>query len=247
MEVQIESTITNNNVKDINKDINLVELVKNATWKELLIELVETNQIDPWDIDIAKVVENYINVIKQMEFFDLRIPANIILAASILLYMKSLSFKLIEEPVIDIEDQSDNIAGRVVPEVPQLINKIRIQPNRKITLFELMEALEEAIKIKQDREIKITKEPEPLVLEIATEDIDEKMENVYKMINIYSDSTKMVTFSNLSKEFLNSNKNKSILIDLFIPILFLAHKEKIIIFQDAFFGEIFIHLNNAAK
>jgi segregation and condensation protein A len=235
MKTQIISTIS-----DIN--LNLAEFVKNATWKELLMELVETNKIDPWNIDISKIVEDYIAIIKQMEFLDLRVPANIVLAASTLLYIKSLSLKLIDEPIVENEEIIKN--ERILPEVPQLINKIRIQPNRKITLFELMEALDEAIKIKQDREIEITKKPTTLILELTSEDIDKKTDSIYNIINKYSDITKMLTFSNLSKYFINIYKEKNILIDLFIPLLFLAHKKKIIIFQDVFFGEIFIKLNN---
>ncbi|MGC8688336.1 MAG: segregation/condensation protein A [Candidatus Micrarchaeia archaeon] len=225
------------------KNLNLAEFVKNATWKELLIELVETNRIDPWNIDISRIVEDYIAIIKQMEFLDLRVPANIVLAASTLLYIKSLSLKLIDEQITESESVENN-AERVLPEVPQLINKIRIQPNRKITLFELMEALDEAIKIKQDKEIEISKKPAPLILELSTEDIDKKIENIYNIININVDTTKMLTFSNLSKDFIKNYKEKNILIDLFIPVLFLAHKKKITIFQDIFFGEIFIKLNS---
>ncbi len=74
--------------------LDLGEFVKNATWRELLAELVKSKQLDPWDIDIAEIVDNYIDIIKQMKILDLKIPANIVLAASILLHMKSDALSL---------------------------------------------------------------------------------------------------------------------------------------------------------
>ena len=70
------------------QQLNLQEFVKNATWRELLVELVDSNQLDPWNIDIVKVVDSYIAVVRKMQVMDLHIPANIVLAASILLRMK---------------------------------------------------------------------------------------------------------------------------------------------------------------
>ena len=80
---------------------DLQKLVSEATWRELLISLVESNQIDPWDIDIAKLVEGYMSVIKSIKLMDLRMQANFALAASILLKMKSDRFQVFaveEEP-----------------------------------------------------------------------------------------------------------------------------------------------------
>ena len=71
------------------KKLDLVSFVNYDTWKELLIELVEKQQLDPWNIDITELVNSYINAVKALKVMDLRIPANIILAASILLRMKS--------------------------------------------------------------------------------------------------------------------------------------------------------------
>ncbi|MCL5433648.1 MAG: segregation/condensation protein A [Candidatus Marsarchaeota archaeon] len=232
-----EITNVSTNIIVDSKQINFEEFVKNITWRELLIELVETNKINPWDINISKVVDNYIDTVKKMQTLDLHVPANIILAASILLYMKSTSLKLFNEPE-QIEEEQE--AQRVIPAVPQLINKVRIQPNRRITLFELMAALDEAMKIKDNKEI-ITKENLiPLVIELNKEDIDNKINQIMKIIDQNYDKEKMITFKELSNHFIKLSNNKNILIDLFIPLLFLAHQSKITIIQEIFFGEIII-------
>lgn len=75
-------------VATYSSDLNLQEFVRNATWRELLVDLIDENKLDPWDIDIIKVVDSYVSAVRKMQIMDLHIPANIILAASILLRMK---------------------------------------------------------------------------------------------------------------------------------------------------------------
>ncbi|MCS7109693.1 MAG: segregation/condensation protein A, partial [Candidatus Micrarchaeota archaeon] len=73
------------------------KLVYKPTWREILIEIVDSNNLDPWNIDIAIVTNSYIEKIKNMKIEDLHIPANVILAASILLRFKAQAF-VFEEP-----------------------------------------------------------------------------------------------------------------------------------------------------
>lgn len=69
--------------------IDLEKFVSDGTWKDLLIELVRKNQLDPWNVDIVEIVDKYIEAVRELRILDLRVPANIILAASILLHFKS--------------------------------------------------------------------------------------------------------------------------------------------------------------
>lgn len=54
----------------------------------VLIPLVEEGKIDPWSIDIASLANIYIEQIKNMEFLDMRIPANALAAATFLFKKK---------------------------------------------------------------------------------------------------------------------------------------------------------------
>ena len=60
---------------------------------EVLVELAKRGEIDPWDIDIAKATEKFLQYIDSLEKRDLRIPARTLLYASILLRMKSDSME----------------------------------------------------------------------------------------------------------------------------------------------------------
>ncbi len=224
----------------LSSDINLQEFVKNATWRELLVELVSSNRLDPWDIDIVKVVDGYIAAVRRMHVMDLHIPANIILAASLLLRMKSETISLLQSD--DIPEPEDIIQnGRTVPEVPDLVPRLRLQPKRKITLNELMDALGEAIKLNERREYTARQYSEPINVVVEKDDIDEKIRATYRLVKAKADREGMTTFAMLSNSF---NSIESILLSLFVPLLFLAHSGRVILMQDRFFSEIFIKINN---
>ena len=229
---------TVNEVVYTGRTLDLEELVKKATWRELLIELVESSQIDPWDVDISLIVDSYLAAKKAMKALDLSIPANIILAASILLRMKSdmLGLPSIEEPQPQADEER---IQRIIPEVTPLSLRARMQPNRKVTLEELLDALDEAMKVQQHREYKIEMENTPVPMLINVDDIDKKLDNTLSLVRNNADVTGMVTFATLANKF---NYAESMLLDLFVPLLFLAHKGDIVLFQEEFFNEIFIKL-----
>ncbi len=218
-------------------EFNLEELVKNATWRELLMELVEKERIDPWAIDLAKIVDGYIAVVKQMRVLDLHVPANIMLAASILLRMKSDSLSIFEVPQEAVEEPMQ--ADRIIPEVQALVPRSRLQPGRKVTLQELMDALNDAMKITEKRALVVSERAVPMNFPIIKEDIDEKISAAYMVIKSNADREGMVSFAQISKRF---DSITSIVVDLFVPMLFLAHRKTVMILQESFFDDIFIKL-----
>ena len=59
------------------------------SWKTIIYDLVKTGQMDPWDINITLLTQKYIQAIKEMQEHDLRISGKVLLAAAILLKIKS--------------------------------------------------------------------------------------------------------------------------------------------------------------
>ena len=226
-------------VSTYSSGLNLQEFVKNATWRELLVDLVDTNKLDPWNIDIIKVVDSYIEAVKKMRVMDLHIPANIILAASILLRMKSETISILQIEEVPVEEMAQE--PRVAPEVPNLVPRLRLQPKRKITLGELMDALGDAIKVNERREMIVRQRSEPVNIQIEKDDIDEKIARTLQLVKENSDREGMTTFAQLSKSF---NSIDAILLSLFVPLLFLAHRGQVLLMQDEFFNEIFVKLED---
>ncbi|MDE1846202.1 MAG: segregation/condensation protein A [Candidatus Micrarchaeota archaeon] len=215
------------------RSMNLEELVSDATWKEMLVELVHKEKLDPWNIDIVEVVDKYIEAIKGMKVLDLRVPANIILAAAILLRLKSEMISFAED---DVEEEYIE-GARPDRTVEPLSFRLRIPPRRKMTLQELIGALEEAMKLKEVREM-ASKAPVPVPLNINPVDIEAEINAVHELVKKSVDKSKMTTFSILSRGM----DTEKALLGIFIPLLFLEHKKKIMLIQERFFEEIIIAL-----
>ena len=224
--------------------LNLNELVKTATWRELLLELVESKKIDPWDIDISLMATEYVNAVRQMQLVDLRVPANIILAASILLRLKSDSIPIFQQNEEIVQDEPHG--ARVAPVTDELVPKLRIQPRRRISLGELMAALDEVIKIGERRELREAEISMPIKIEIEKDDIDKKIDDAHKIILRDADAEGVVRYSALARYFASPH---DALRNMFIPVLFLAHRKILRVRQDEFFGEIFLIIdgNNGAS
>ncbi len=223
--------------EEIRNGSDIVGLVsKEPTWKELLIELVDRNKLDPWNIDIIEIVDSYMEAIRNIKSIDLKVPANVVLAASVLLRLKS-SLLVIGAP--EPEPEEPAYAGIESIVVEPLSFRSRLPPKRRVSLDELISALDEAMRIKEQRTAVLAFRRPPLSFEIISPNIEANATFIYDFIKKNSDSEKVALFSDLVK----GGDFDSIMLELFIPMLYLASGGRIRLRQDRFFGEIFITLN----
>ncbi|MBI5046655.1 segregation/condensation protein A [Candidatus Micrarchaeota archaeon] len=129
-------------------------MVATPTWKEVLMDLVSSHSIDPWDIDIIELADVFTKKVKDIEKVNFSVQANVILAAAILLrykseYLKMLSYQteMTEFPVEESQIDSSQI--------PELSFSSRIPPKRQITLNELLSEMEKIIKYDQMERVTI--------------------------------------------------------------------------------------------
>lgn len=212
------------------------ELVNKPTWREMLLEIVETNNLDPWNIDISVVTQSYIEKIRKMKIEDLHIPANVILAASILLRFKAQAFEFEEkEPEIEeiyVEEGLDSAP------LEMLQLKMRMQPKRAITLPDLITALEDAIQIEAKREREKIVLPNVIEFKPPEYDIEKETLKVFDAITKNADENGMILFSELLKSMNRKGPRDTVL--TLLPLLHLCQKNKITVSQEEFFGEIII-------
>ncbi|MCL5786732.1 MAG: segregation/condensation protein A [Candidatus Marsarchaeota archaeon] len=218
--------------------IDVVGLVsKEPTWKELIIELVDKNKLNPWEIDIVQIVDNYMDAVRGMKSLDLKVPANIMLAASILLRMKS-TLLVITAPDPEPEEQYYGSSGIESIVVEPLSFRSRLPPKRRVSLEELISALDDAMKIKEQRGIASSFVRPPISFQVGSTDIKADSEKVYNYIKENVDSEKVALFSALAKD----KSMRNVMLDLFIPMLYLASENRIALRQDRFFDEIFVRI-----
>lgn len=221
-------------------DLPLASIVRKPSWKQLLIDLVVTEKLDPWDIDIVKVADGFFKLVREMEKVDFHMPANLILASAILLKYKSNALRVFIEPEpmgeealpeLIIEDE-----GMVLP----LQIKSRIPPKTPLTLNELITEMEKAIKY-DDAEIPARARAAPretLEITLPDYDIEKEMEKLYFRMKEEMDSESLVLFSSLIKQ-----KTPTETIRTLAPLLHLAQEKAVGLRQDKFWGEIFIKVN----
>ncbi len=225
------------------QDANIEKMILMPTWREMLYDLVHTNQLDPWNIDLVEISNKYLERLKEIRTDDLRVPANLILAAAILLRFKCDLLSLKEAPA---QSTLDEFVEEGVPlmEIPALELKGRVPPKGRVTLQELVSALEKvfADQKKKSEQVPIIEVPSSMEIEVAEFNIDAYIQKVYDKILGLQDSEGLVTFSSLLSE-----RTREQVIFTLLPVLFLSNKGSISMAQDPFFGEIFIRVGNAKK
>jgi segregation and condensation protein A len=217
---------------------SLEQMIKFPTWKEMLLDLISAEKVDPWNIDIAVIAGHYLERLKRLELTDLHVPANLVLAASILLRFKSKTLQF-QEP------QPEEAQGIVIDEgatpidIPVLELKGRIPPKRRVTLDELLVAMEQVFDEQKKRQERIPSIEIPPALNIFLPemDMDTRMGEVEGKIHSMADSEGLVLFSTL----LNGSSPDDKIFTL-LPVLHLAQNRRLGLFQEQFFGEIFIQV-----
>ncbi|MBD3259043.1 hypothetical protein GF371_00265, partial [Candidatus Woesearchaeota archaeon] len=138
------------------------------SWQSLLMELVRTEGLDPWDLDISKLANSYIKTVKKMKEANLRVGGKVILASAMLLKVKSKKlvgeelerldslFKQVEaeaEYVEDLEDVNllEPLLDRAAEDENPLYPKTPQPRKRKVSVFDLVEAMEKAMDVRKRR------------------------------------------------------------------------------------------------
>ena len=60
-----------------------------VTWRSMIYELVKSEQMDPWNVDISVLSKRYVQMLKKLKELDFMVSGKMVLAAAILLKMKS--------------------------------------------------------------------------------------------------------------------------------------------------------------
>jgi segregation and condensation protein A len=126
---------------------------KKPDWQAIIYELIHTEQLDPWDIDIVVLTKKFFERILEMEEADYYISSKVLFAAALLLRIKSefllnRHLRSIDEILFGKKDESKPEIEKIEideDELPLLIPKTPLPRARRVTLPELMSALNKAI------------------------------------------------------------------------------------------------------
>lgn len=191
---------------------------------DIVLKLVASGELDPWNIDITILADKFLQEIKNMYIPDLTYASKVILVASILLKMKAESLKIVEEDkekkasrkrVFGIKrfytlQEIAHLLREIVQEPVKVVQKIQRQGSNK--------ERKQVIKRKpRDEGFKLVK----ATLDDALLFLEEELKYIVGIITI---------------NHLNYPHKHHI----FMALLFLNYDNKVNIYQERHFEDIFI-------
>ena len=221
---------------------------KEASWQAIIYDLVKSEQLDPWDIDLAVLSRSYIEKIKELEEASLFVSSKILLAAAILLRIKSelllkRYIRSLDEILFGKPEEKEKEEVYIQLDDVDLLPRTPLPRLRKVTLQELMTALNKAMATEHRRikkEILLRQAAREVAFEIPKIRINirQKIREIYEKILRFFKTTRK---EKLSFTQLAGTKREE-RISTFIPLLHLDNQEKVLLEQEQHFGEILISL-----
>lgn len=227
------------------------------TWQTLIQDLVKSEQMDPWNIDLSLLANKYLETVKKLKTHNFLISGKVILASAILLRIKAnkllledisnLDSQLFQQDIESLGDFEDIPLSEIKPDEVTIIPKLPQPRKRKVSMQDLLSALNKALEVKKRRIIRHERYnyvPEMKIPE-KTYDISKKIKQLYEQIlNFFK---KSVGKENLTFTKLANTENKQDKIHTFIPLLHLDAQEKVNLDQKEHFGEIEILMGKDEK
>jgi segregation and condensation protein A len=209
----------------------------------ILLDLARSGEIDPWNIDIIDVTDKFLRKIEEREKIDIRVSARTLLYASILLRMKSDILVNVPPPEDEYMDEPPDFGDIESDDFPILEPRLRHTASRPVTLQELIEELQRAVATKDVQALRQTRKVErpprktlEEVLGIAhEEDIERSIVEMIKVLDVEFGYREFVVMNELVKD-----QTPHGIVDVYLPLLFLANRKYVKLTQEILFEEIFI-------
>ena len=215
---------------------------------DLLLYLIKKDEIDIYDIPIARITEQYLAYLELMQELDISVAGDFLVMASTLIYIKS-KMLLPPEPKVDgEEDLSEDPRAELIERLLEyqkfksasqmLYSRGEIEsacytrgpletdssnPEVSTTLFDLLRVFREVLKRAEAQ----------IEMEIARDEmtIAEKLAQIHAML----EERERINV----RELFEMSRSKRELIITFLALLELVKEWKIYLIQDEPFGEIF--------
>ena len=231
------------------EEIHKILFNREIGWKEIIYDLINTEQLDPWNINITFLSHKYLEKIRELEESDFFISSKVLFAASLLLRIKSemlLSryIKSIDEILFGRKKEKKKYKMEKIElkeEIPELVPKTPMPRVKKVTLNELIDSLNKAINTENRRIKKAVLNKNALretgiSLPKKKYSIKDRIKDIYnKLIGIFKTKkeNKKISYT----EFIGENsKNKRL--EHFFPLLHLENQQEIWLDQEKHFDEI---------
>ncbi len=223
-----------------------------VTWQTVIQDLIKKEELDPWNIDISRLAQRYMQTLKKLHAHNFFVSGKMLLASAILLKMKSerllygdlanFDQQLFpqDDSLLDSEEDFADKQQYRLSDFPQLLVKTPQVRKRQLTLNDLMSALEKALEVDERRNIRRIQDSvvfNQAVLPEKHHDISVLIKELFDKITYHLRHRPTLTFDELVPSQERADK-----ILTFIPLLHLDGQQKIDLHQEKSFGTIHIKL-----
>ncbi|HYK87134.1 MAG TPA: segregation/condensation protein A [Acidobacteriota bacterium] len=223
---------------------------------DLLLHLIKKEEVDIWNIPIARITEQYLEYLQIMKDLNINVAGEWLLMAATLIYIKSRML-LPPDPVADSQDevqedprkelvyqllehQKFKNAAQMLYTREEVENSVWNRPPQDViddrkevvaaTLFDLVKAFHEIVeRFESQRAMEMTQE------EVS---IEEKIEHIRRLLLVHN--------TMLFSTFFDEARSKRHLIVTFLALLELVRLREIWIYQKKAFDEIYITKGGSA-
>ena len=222
---------------------------------DLLLHLIKKEEIDIWNIPIARITEQYLDYLQIMRDLNINLAAEWLMMAATLIYIKSRML-VPQEPVVDaqeegredprnelvyqlLEHQKFKNAAEMFYTREEVENAVWNKPPLEllddggevvaVTLFDLLRAFHEVVqRFESQRVLEVT--PEEVTIEQELAEIRKRF---------------LVHDKLLFSSFFSEARSKKHLIVIFLALLELVRLREVWLYQKKTFGEI--HINKVKE
>ncbi len=237
-------------VKKMDEGIHII--AKNPIDKAIAIvfELVMRDKLDPWHINLVKFVKTYMERIRNESDVDFVIAGKLIFMAWNILKRKSehVLDRLEEEAYgynYDFFGMDIDVYGFEPPaekplkeiQLPKIKEPVRREEKRPVSLFELIEAINEArVEIEESKKRRKIREKFRFNLEekVHHEDLEEDIRDTWERLS-------QISGDEISLSLIYDGTNEDF-VRVFLSLLFLEKFGKIELSQPLAYGEIYVHI-----
>ncbi|MFH1212291.1 MAG: segregation/condensation protein A [Candidatus Woesearchaeota archaeon] len=224
------------------------------TWQSIIYDLIAKEEMNPWNVDISLLSQKFLEMLKKLKELDFRISGKMVLASALLLKIKSkrlvsediAAFDSLMESVdeYDLLDELGSLEESAYDEVSKALDEPLLYPRipqprkRKVSVYDLVNALEKALEVENRRKHFIRPAETIIRAPVKTKDMSLILDEVYgRIVAHFSRNSTKLTFLDIIP---SESKHDKVL--TFIPLLHLENSRRIDLLQEQHFGEIVIEL-----
>jgi segregation and condensation protein A len=190
---------------------------------DLLLGLIRTQDIDIYDIPIAKITAQYLTYVERLRELDVNVAADFIYMAAVLIHIKS-KMLLPRDPAASSEEQIED-AVRSNPAIREFMEDEGTEPEIAVDVIDLVKTFQQVLERVRSR---------PII------QVDEETVSVSQMIEYLRRRLSLEDRPIRLKQMLSTVQSRQALVCLFLAMLELVRLQAIQLRQDRLFGEILV-------